>query len=123
MFTLSKEFKFEASHQLMRHDGKCARLHGHSWVMEVTIKGNHLASSGPKENMLMDYSDLKSFVQPLIESHLDHHHLNDTLQCDMPTSEFLAKWLFNELKNNRCLDELHSVTIRETCTSSCTYSE
>ena len=51
MFRLEKEFSFEASHQLPLHDGKCARLHGHSWKGRIIIEGEELATTGPKSGM------------------------------------------------------------------------
>jgi len=121
IYQLSKIFTFEASHQLKYHDGKCARLHGHSWVGEVFIKSDKIISSGAKTNMVMDYSDIKKHLKPLIENYLDHHHLNDTLGTDSPTSEYIAKWIYDRLKPQ--LPELVAVMIRETCTSSCLYTE
>jgi len=123
LIRLSKEFTFEASHQLINHDGKCARLHGHSWKAIVTLKDNAARTykTGPKENMLVDYADIKKAVAPLVEEYLDHHHLNETLQSDMPTSEYVAKWLFDKLKPT--LPTLESICIKETCTSECEYFE
>lgn len=54
MFRLEKTFRFEASHQLPKHDGKCARLHGHSWVGRVVIEGPDLIGDGAKAGMLQD---------------------------------------------------------------------
>lgn len=115
---LRKKFTFEASHQLMNHDGKCRRLHGHSWVMWVEIIGNEI-QSGEKENMLMDYTEIKKIVNPLVGEVLDHHHLNDTLLEDMPTSEYLAMFVFKTLKPD--LPLLNAIEIEETCTSMCRY--
>lgn len=124
MWTLKKEFKFEASHQLKNHDGKCRRLHGHSWVGEVEVYSNSLNKGGSKENMVMDYGDLKKLLEPLIDT-LDHYHLNDVLLTDMPTSEFLCKYIYDHLKQYFPfgIAKLKSVTIKETCTSEAKYEE
>lgn len=119
LWRLSKKFTFEASHQLMHHDGKCARLHGHSWNGEIIVEGNALVDAGPKQNMVVDYADLKAPLKPIIENQLDHWHLNDTLKTDMPTSEFVAEWLFHKLVDK--LPNLVAVVIEETCTSRCEY--
>lgn len=123
-FTLSKQFRFEASHQLIHHDGKCQRLHGHSWRGYLTVAGHYLAGQGPKENMLMDYADIGAVAKE-IEAVLDHYHLNEVLRTDMPTSEFIARWIYQTFQNrfdvNGCW--LDSVTIEETCTSRCAYTE
>ncbi len=120
VWRLSKKFSFEASHQLMHHDGKCARLHGHSWKGEIMIESPGLHGKGPKENMVMDFADLKAPLKPIIDQYLDHHHLNKTLSTDMPTSEFVAQWLFRMLERSLAVV---SVTIEETCTSRCEYRE
>lgn len=67
---LSKEFRFEASHILPKHPGKCSRLHGHSWVLTVSVEGPVNSTSG----FVMDYADISAMVKPLIER-LDHRHL------------------------------------------------
>lgn len=67
---ISKTFTFEASHVLPKHPGKCSRLHGHSWKLTVAVKAHVAESTG----FVMDYADLKGFVQPLVDD-LDHTHL------------------------------------------------
>ncbi len=119
MFTLSKQFRFEASHQLPAHDGKCARLHGHSWVGWLYVKGEELQTTGPKAGMLMDFSDLKKILNPLVDEFLDHHHLNETTGLANPTSEEVARWIYNKLKPQ--LPILAAIEIEETCTSRCRY--
>ena len=119
-FILEKEFKFEAAHQLPQHDGKCRRLHGHSWKGRVVVEGTHLIASGPKTGMVMDYSDIKAALDPLVEGHLDHYYLNDSTGLENPTSENLALWVFTMLRDK--IPGLVAVVIDETCTSRCTYS-
>lgn len=119
MFTLSKQFRFEASHQLPAHDGKCARLHGHSWIGWVYVRGPELQSSGPKAGMLIDFGDLKQLLSPLVDDFLDHHHLNDTTGLANPTSEEIARWIYQRLRPQ--LANLLAVEIEETCTSRCRY--
>lgn len=121
MYSLRKTFRFEASHQLVHHDGKCARLHGHSWVLHVECRGEALHVYGPKDGMLMDFGDISMVVKPIIERQLDHYHLNESTPfADSPTSENLARWLFEQLYP--MLPYLHAVTIEETCTSGCRYT-
>lgn len=67
---LSKEFRFEASHQIHGHFGKCARLHGHSWKLTVFVTGD----VNPRTGVVLDYTYIKNDVQPLIDD-VDHHHL------------------------------------------------
>jgi 6-pyruvoyltetrahydropterin/6-carboxytetrahydropterin synthase len=120
MWTLSKKFTFEASHQLPKHNGKCARLHGHSWVGWIHVEGNRLGeANGSTAGMLIDYGTLSALIKPIVEEHLDHYHLNDSLGLANPTSEEIARWLYNRLKP--VLPMLVAVEIEETCTSKCRY--
>lgn len=115
-----KEFRFEAAHKLPNHDGKCSRLHGHSWVARVYVKGNKLIKSGPKQDMIMDYGDIKQYIKPLLDKFLDHYYLNESTGLENPTSEKLAQWIFEKLEKEG-LPGLESVEVSETCTSGCRY--
>lgn len=121
---LTKRIRFESSHQLLNHDGKCARLHGHSWIADVTIVGIRLMIQGPQRGMVMDYGRLKEALAP-IEDALDHRHLNDIV--GYPTSEEIAAWIAQEARLQLGFlvlppdVELYSVTVHETCTSACTF--
>ncbi len=72
-WVIGKEFRFEAAHKLPNHDGKCARLHGHSWRGVVYVASEVLVKSGPKQGMVLDYSEIKGYVKPLLEEYLDHY--------------------------------------------------
>ncbi|MGK7917658.1 MAG: 6-carboxytetrahydropterin synthase QueD [Prochloraceae cyanobacterium] len=117
-----KKFRFEAAHKLPHHDGKCSRLHGHSWVGRVYVSGNQLIKDGPKQGMILDYGDIQQYIQPLLDNFLDHYYLNETTGLENPTSEALAKWIFEQLLKAG-LTGLHSVEIQETCTSGCRYMQ
>jgi 6-pyruvoyltetrahydropterin/6-carboxytetrahydropterin synthase len=117
---IAKTFRFEAAHHLPHHDGKCARVHGHSWVAVVEVTADTLVTGGPKTGMVVDYGDISVAVDPIVEAHLDHYDLNDTTGLADPTSEALAQWLFRAL--DPLLPGLSAVTIRETCTSECRYA-
>lgn len=119
MWTIEKEFRFEASHQLPHHDGKCRRLHGHSWKGRLICRSNSLQNSGPQRGMVIDFARLSEVVQPLVTEYLDHWHLNESLQMENPTAEEIARWIYNRVKAK--LPELTSVVIEETCTSRCEY--
>lgn len=123
MYILRKSFKFEASHQLKHYDGKCSRLHGHSWELIVEIIGKLEPSVNPQ--ILIDYFDISKVVKPLLEEKFDHWHLNETLNTEDPTSEFVAKWLFDYLKPSFSSKhyKLNAIEISETCTVSCRYTE
>jgi len=126
MYRLEKQFRFEASHVLPDHDGKCARLHGHSWKAVVCFEGQRLQSIGPKRGMLVDFADVKAVVQPIVDTFLDHYHLNESTGIENPTSEALAEWLFKRVENTMSVPEVGGprlawVRIEETCTSACTF--
>jgi 6-pyruvoyltetrahydropterin/6-carboxytetrahydropterin synthase len=118
-FTLKKRFTFEAAHYLPHHDGKCRRLHGHSWVGWVEVEGEELAAQGPKTGMLVDYEDIARIVQEVVDRYLDHYCLNESLELKSPTSEHVARWIYHRLGERKL--PVAAVTIEETCTSVCTY--
>ena len=111
-----KEFTFEAAHRLpnVPPGHKCARLHGHSYRVEVHVKG----PIGEKSGWVMDFADLKEAFQPL-HAILDHYYLNEIDGLQNPTSEVLAKWIWTRLRKS--LPQLSMVRVRETCTSGCEY--
>lgn len=119
MFEIKKSFKFEAGHQLMHHDGKCSEPHGHSYTLTIIIRGETLIKEGPKKNMITDFTDISTLVTPLIMSHLDHKWLNETLDTDSPTTEFIARWIYEKLKSE--IPHLYAVSVSETTSSKVTY--
>ena len=112
-----KTFRIEAAHRLPNVPAghKCARLHGHSFAIELQVSGDLGAESG----WVMDFADLKQAFQPLYER-LDHHYLNEVEGLENPTSERLAVWIWERLKP--VLPQLSAVTVHETCTSGCRYT-
>ncbi|PSF35562.1 6-carboxytetrahydropterin synthase QueD [Aphanothece hegewaldii CCALA 016] len=115
-----KEFRFEAAHKLPHHEGKCRRLHGHSWVGRIYVKGNELMTEGSQQGMIIDYGEIKKYIEPLLDQFLDHYYLNETTGLENPTSELLAKWIYEQLESAK-LPGLYAVEIHETCTSGCMY--
>jgi len=112
-----KAFTFEAAHRLpnVPTGHKCGRLHGHSFCIEVHIKGQVMEPAG----WIMDFAELKKAFQPIYDQ-LDHFYLNEIEGLENPTSENLAKWVWQRLKP--ILPELSKVVVRETCTSGCVYT-
>lgn len=118
---LGKEFTFEASHQLPRHDGKCKDLHGHSWKLKVWVSGPVNEETG----FVLDYADIKRRVDPLIVK-LDHSHLGTmdgiskarvvTPIGFYPTSENLIVWIGSQLYLGL---DWYCLELDETCTSAC----
>jgi 6-pyruvoyl tetrahydropterin synthase/QueD family protein len=118
MFYLTKRFTFEASHQLVHHDGVCANLHGHSYSFTLEALGP-LEDEGPKKNMVLDYADLGS-VGKSIHAKLDHRFLNEVFNEDMVTAEYIAKWIYDQAK--LAISRLVAVEVSETATTTCRYS-
>ncbi len=111
-----KVFTLEAAHRLpnVPPGHKCARLHGHSFRIEVRVSGEPGADTG----WIMDFGDLKAAFQPIYDQ-LDHHYLNEIEGLQNPTSERLAIWVWERLKP--VLPTLCEIVIHETCTSGCRY--
>jgi len=112
-----KAFTLESAHRLpnVPEGHKCARVHGHSFRVEIHVRGpvdEHLG-------WVMDFAELKSAFEPLFLQ-LDHHYLNDVPGLENPTSENLARWIWRELQPR--LPRLSRVVVHETCTSGCSFS-
>ena len=94
---LSKTFRFEAAHSLPDHRGKCARLHGHSYKLEVMLRVPIKDLPGQSEHgMVMDFEDLSRVVRSSIIEQLDHHNLNEVTNIQT-TAENLAHWMWDVL--------------------------
>ena len=111
-----KVFSLESAHRLPNVPAghKCARVHGHSFRVEIHVRGaldEHLG-------WVMDFADVKAAFEPLFQR-LDHHYLNDVPGLENPTSEHLARWIWRELAP--ALPQLSKVVVHETCTSGAVY--
>ncbi len=115
--TIVRELRFEAAHLLPNtpEGHKCRRLHGHSWRCEIHVSGNVDAKTG----WVCDFDHLRTTFEPLWER-LDHHYLNDVEGLANPTSENIARWIWDRLQPD--LPGLCAVVIHETCTSRCIYT-
>ena len=111
-----KEFIVEAAHRLpyVPPDHKCARLHGHSFRIEIYVRGPVADGSG----WVQDFADIKGAFQPYYDR-LDHHYLNEVDGLENPTSENIAIWIWERL--DPLLPMLSKVVVRETCTTGCVY--
>ena len=112
-----RAFTIEAAHRLpnVPEGHKCSRLHGHSFRIELYMGGPVDAHSG----WVMDFADVKAAFQPIYDR-LDHHYLNEIPGLENPTSENLARWVWNEAK--AVLPLLTKVVVHETCTSGAVYA-
>jgi len=109
-------FQIEAAHRLpnVPEGHKCARMHGHSFRIEIHVSG----PVGHESGWVMDFADLRRAFQPLFDQ-LDHRCLNDIEGLENPTSENLARWIWERLQP--ALPQLSRVVVQETCTAGCIY--
>jgi 6-pyruvoyltetrahydropterin/6-carboxytetrahydropterin synthase len=112
-----KEFTIEAAHRLPRvpTGHKCGRLHGHSFQIEVHVQG----PLNPEFGWIIDFADIKKAFKA-VEEQIDHRYLNEVDGLENPTSENIARWVWQKLQFS--LPLLSKVVVRETCTSGCIYT-
>lgn len=116
LLNIRKCFSFESAHVLPHHVGKCSRLHGHSYRLEVVIKGP-VQQLGSSAGMVMDFAEISAIIKAEIISVLDHQYLNDLI--DNPTCERLVLWIIDKVQDH--LPGLSEVTLWETATASATW--
>ncbi len=111
-----KEFTIEAAHRLphVAPGHRCGRLHGHSFRVEVHVQGE----VNPQTGWVIDFGDIKRAFQPVWDQ-LDHSYLNEIDGLANPTSENLARWIWDQLQSS--LPQLSKIIVRETCTSGSIY--
>ncbi len=113
---LERSYRFEAAHFLPKvpPGHKCARMHGHSYAIEVVVEGD----VDPERGWVVDFAEIDDHVAPLVRR-LDHQVLNEIDGLANPTSELLAAWLWQHLAP--VLRGLVEVVVSETTTSRCIY--
>lgn len=113
---LERSYRFEAAHFLPRVPvgHKCARMHGHSYHIEVVIEGD----VDPELGWLMDFASIDDHAGPLVKM-LDHQILNEVEGLANPTAEILAAWWWQRLRAT--LPEVVEVAVSETETSRCVF--
>jgi 6-pyruvoyltetrahydropterin/6-carboxytetrahydropterin synthase len=112
-----KEFTFQAAHVLPLAGGghKCAKLHGHTYQVRISVEGPISSEKG----WVLDFAEIQEHFAPILNQ-LDHTYLNDVAGLDNPTVEHLAIWIWDRLSPQ--LRGLKEITIRETPTAGCSYS-
>lgn len=119
---IGKTFRFEAAHSLPNHDGKCRRPHGHSYIVEVVLRGEvEREPDHPKQGMVLDFSVLGEIMRRRVIDRLDHQDLNVVLAGEVPvtTAENIALWIMAALAQDLVEDRaiVESVKVWETATS------
>jgi len=121
MYELTIIEEFEAAHRLPEYDGKCCRLHGHNWRVEVAVRGNEIDASG----MLIDFKHLKSHLAEVLAS-LDHFYLNelDSFAEIPPTAEHISRYIYEMMAVKPAFSErvkVYCVKVWESPRSCATY--
>jgi len=116
---VTKVFEFDAAHKLCNKDwntdlnmqkfGKCYNMHGHRYILHVTVEGD----PDPGTGMVINFVDLKKIVNEAVTDVLDHSCLNDVI--DLPTCERTLPWIKEKLHGR--LPNLKRLTLYETPTS------
>jgi 6-pyruvoyltetrahydropterin/6-carboxytetrahydropterin synthase len=122
MFELMVETTFSAAHQLKGYKGKCERLHGHNWKVQVHV----IAEKLNEIDIAIDFHELKSLTNEVVSA-LDHSILNEIFPFTEknPSSENVAKWVYDSLRKkiqNETI-QLSAVTVWESENASATYYE
>jgi 6-pyruvoyltetrahydropterin/6-carboxytetrahydropterin synthase len=107
-----KRFRFEAAHVLPFHQGKCSRMHGHSYRLDVAVRGP-LQSDGPARGMIEDFDEIRRIVKGSVIDVLDHQTLNDFIEN--PTAERIVLWIWERLES--VLSGLDELVLWETSNS------
>jgi len=111
-----KVFKFDAAHHLpcVPVGHKCAKVHGHSFRVEIHLKDK----TDPRTGWVMDFSDIASTFEPILDQ-LDHKNLNSIPGLENPTSENLCRWIWQHLQP--ALPQLCKIVVQESPESGCIY--
>jgi 6-pyruvoyltetrahydropterin/6-carboxytetrahydropterin synthase len=122
MFELMIETCFSSAHQLRGYGGKCEKLHGHNWKVQVHVMTEKLNDI----DIAIDFHELKEIADEVVAP-LDHGFLNDIFPFTEknPSSENIAKWIYDSLKKKLNDGNVHlsAVTVWESETTSATYFE
>ena len=123
MFMVSVQAHYDSAHFLRNYKGKCERLHGHRYVVELALATEQLDKAG----IAFDFVDVKRELRGLAD-HLDHNNLNDLPPFDViePSAENQAKYFYEEMKRRLpapMADAIVYARVWETPTQWATYSE
>jgi 6-pyruvoyltetrahydropterin/6-carboxytetrahydropterin synthase len=115
MYTIRKEFTFDASHVLngLVEGHKCGRLHGHTYTVTLELESELLDDNG----FVQDYGELNA-IKNWIDITLDHRHLNEIVP-GQPSAENIAKWVYYQWKSQ--YPKLYAVEVKETPKTSARY--
>jgi 6-pyruvoyltetrahydropterin/6-carboxytetrahydropterin synthase len=123
MFIVSVQAHYDSAHFLRHYKGKCERLHGHRYVVEMALATEELDKSG----IAFDFVDVKKHLRELAD-YLDHNNLNDLPPFDTiePSAENQAKYFHDEMKRRlpqRMAEAIVYARVWETPTQWAQYTE
>lgn len=96
---IAKEFNFDSAHRLRNYNGPCSNLHGHTYKLQVILKGEI-----KKNGMVMDFTEIKDLVYKRVIQRLDHNFINKLIK--QPTAENIAIWIWKQLEKKLPLYEI-----------------
>ena len=113
---LTHAFQLESAHSLphVPAEHKCRRVHGHTFGIEVHVEGPVDERTG----WLVDYASIHAAFAPIRDA-LDHRLLNEVPGLENPTSEHIARWIWQRLATG--LPQLVEVVVRESPVTRCSY--
>ena len=111
--SITKIFTFDSAHHLNDYAGKCKNIHGHTYKLEVSVKG-----MTDKNGLVIDFHDLDDMVEGEILSYIDHRYLNELFDFN-PTCENIGLWIWAEVEKriSKTGCSLEKVVLWETPTS------
>lgn len=117
--TIAKVFTFDCAHSLNDYNGKCKNIHGHTYKLEVNVRGNM-----GEDGIVIDFHELNDIVEKEILCYIDHRYLNELFDFN-PTCEHLGLWIWDRIAGvmpaSGC--ELKKIVLWETPTSFITIGE
>ncbi len=118
MFELMVEETFHAAHALRGYQGPCENLHGHSWKIQLFLRGKKLNKIG----LMMDFKLVKKHLRDILARY-DHTLLNDLKEYrkDNPSSENLARNIYRDMKKK--IKEVSKVVVWESTSACAAYQE
>lgn len=119
-FKISVTDSFSAAHNLRGYKGKCEELHGHNFKVKVVLTSSELDKLG----MVSDFHEVKEVLKKVL-SKLDHTYLNNLefFKENNPTSENIARFIFEKFKSELSNQKLLEVIVWETETNEASYQE
>jgi 6-pyruvoyltetrahydropterin/6-carboxytetrahydropterin synthase len=123
MYVVSVEAHYDSAHFLRNYHGKCERLHGHRYVVQLTLGKEEIDESG----IVFDFVEIKRHLRELANE-LDHNNLNELppFREKEPSAENQARYFFDEMKRRLPVEMANSILytrVWETPTQWAQYSE